>query len=273
MGFAQAIRGIAPESEPAGLIDGHAHVFHRALPMSPGRRYTPDHDASLETYLDLLRRHGVTGAVLVQPSFLGSDNSHLLQVLQASRQDPRMPDLHGVAVVDPLTPLAVLRAMRDIGVVGLRLNLVQQYTPEFEAPAWEAFFSAVEVLDWTIELHIEGPRLPDVLPALLERCSSLVVDHFGLPDPVAPLRCAGFRRLLKAPPGRIAIKASAPYRVFPGRPLDRAARDCAPLYRALADALGDDALVWGSDWSWTQNQRGQSYADTLDWYRAWRDEG
>lgn len=272
MGFAQAIGGPEPEKSQTGLIDGHAHVFHRALPMSPGRRYTPDHDASLETYVDLLWRHGLAGAVLVQPSFLGTDNSHLLQVLETARQDPRMPQLYGIAVVEPLTPLSTLRAMQAAGVIGLRLNLMAQPAPELTAPAWEAFFSAVEILDWTIELHIEGPRLPSVLPVLLDRCSSLVVDHFGLPDPANPLACAGFRSLLDAPPGKLAVKVSAPYRVFPGRPLSEAATACAPLYRALRDALGDSALVWGSDWSWTQNQLGQSFSDTIDWYRVWRDE-
>ena len=130
----------------------------------------------------------------------------------------------------------------------------------------------MEILEWAIELHIEGPRLPTVLPILVERCSSIVIDHFGLPDPADPLGCAGFQSLLTAPSRKVAVKVSAPYRVFPGRPLADAATACAPLYRALRDSLGESSLVWGSDWSWTQNQLGQSYADTIDWYRMWRED-
>ena len=81
---------------PACRIDGHAHVFNRALPMEPIRRYTPDRDATVIEYLAHLDEHGFTHGVLVQPSFLGYDNSHLLDAL---RRHPER--LRGVAVVPP----------------------------------------------------------------------------------------------------------------------------------------------------------------------------
>ncbi len=62
-------------------IDTHAHVFARGLPMADVRRYTPAYDVTVEEYLARLDAHGMSHGVLVQPSFLGSDNSYLLQAI------------------------------------------------------------------------------------------------------------------------------------------------------------------------------------------------
>ena len=65
-------------------VDTHAHVFHQGLALADTRRHTPDYDATLAQYLELLDGHGLSHGVLVQPSFLGTDNSHLLQALRAA---------------------------------------------------------------------------------------------------------------------------------------------------------------------------------------------
>ena len=69
-----------------GDFDGHAHVFQAGLPLEPDRRYTPDYTASLKVYLRLLQQNGLDGGLLVQPSFLGTDNAFLLSALEAARQ-------------------------------------------------------------------------------------------------------------------------------------------------------------------------------------------
>ena len=65
-------------------IDTHAHVFRQGLALADTRRHTPDYDATLTQYLALLDAHGVARGVLVQPSFLGTDNSHLVAALRAA---------------------------------------------------------------------------------------------------------------------------------------------------------------------------------------------
>ncbi|QRG26799.1 amidohydrolase family protein [Halomonas binhaiensis] len=77
-------------------VDTHAHVFRADLPLAPGRRYSPDYDASVDSFLGHLNLHGVSHGVLVQPSFLGTDNSFMVAAL---RQHPSR--LRGIAVVDP----------------------------------------------------------------------------------------------------------------------------------------------------------------------------
>ncbi len=94
--LAAAVATTARSEAVLPVIDTHAHVFHRGLKLAPGRRYAPDYDAPLALYLEQLDRSGMTNGVLVQPSFLGTDNSYLVECLtQANGR------LRGIAVVDP----------------------------------------------------------------------------------------------------------------------------------------------------------------------------
>src|SRR4051794_28182411 len=75
-------------------IDTHAHVFTRDLMLASDRRYAPGYDAPFADYLAMLDRNGVSHGVLVQPSFLGTDNTFLAKALLQA------PDrLRGIAVV------------------------------------------------------------------------------------------------------------------------------------------------------------------------------
>ena len=96
-----------------------------------------------------------------------------------------------------------------------------------------------------------------------------MVDHFGLPTADDPTECSGFRRLLSATDPRVCVKLSAPWRVFPDLAVEAAARACGPLARRLFDAIGPDRLIWGSDWPWTQHEKGQSYAQCAAWAAEW----
>src|SRR5256885_1848679 len=176
----------------ASSVDTHAHVFERGLPMPDARRYAPDEDALLGTYLHHLDTHGVAHGVLVQPSFLGTDNSYLLQALRAQPQR-----LRGVAVVDESTGDEQLQALADAGVVGMRLNLIGLPLPDLNAPGWRRVLEQANTLGWHVELHLQAGRLPDLLPALLAAGCRVVVDHFGRPDPALGVRDPGFGYLLQ----------------------------------------------------------------------------
>ena len=71
-----------PRAHSITAIDSHAHVFKRGLPLSDTRRYAPDYDATPEQYIEILDRNGVSNAVLVQPSFFGTDNSYMVEALK-----------------------------------------------------------------------------------------------------------------------------------------------------------------------------------------------
>lgn len=227
-------------------VDCHAHVFTRELKLAGERRYAPDYDAAIPDYLSMLAANGMSNGVLIQPSFLGTDNGYLLQALKAAPER-----LRGIAVVDPTISGAELQELDRLGVVGLRLNLIGLPDPELASPIWQRHLAEVAALGWQIEIQAEARRLPKLMPPLLASGVNLVIDHFGKPDKDLGVDDPGFRTLLSAgSTGKVWVKLSGAYRNGPnGQQIAVAA---APLLR---DALGLDHLVWGSDWPHTQFEK------------------
>lgn len=239
-------------------VDSHAHVFRRDLRFAEGRRHSPDFDALLADYLGLLDANGVSHALLVQPSFLGTDNTFLLAALDA------FPDrLRGVAVIDPLSTEAELRGLAIRGVCGIRLNLIGAAIPDLCGAAWTALLKRVRKLDWHVEVHIELSALPTVGQAVIDSGCRLVVDHFGRPG--ADDAASWTWLLSAARTGNVWVKLSAAYRNWPlshpEKPVAAAAE--------LLDAFGPERLLWGSDWPHTQHRDLASFPSTLAALHAW----
>ena len=240
-------------------IDAHAHVFHRGLKLAPGRRYAPDYDAPLPLYLEQLDRNGMTNGVLVQPSFLGTDNSYLVESLKAAGGR-----LRGIAVVDPAVSADDLRALDRAGVVGVRLNLVGQPLPDLHAPEWKALMASIKSMDWQVEIQRNATDLSALVPQLLEQGITVVLDHFALPDAKLGIADPGFQSVLKLAASRkVWVKVSAPYRN--GAAGESFAREAYPVLRA---AYGVDRLLWGSDWPHTQFEASEGYAKNRQFLNA-----
>lgn len=254
--------------QSAGLFDGHAHVFCTDGPMVPGRRYTPEHAAPLADYCAILKRHGVDGALLVQPSFLGTDNSYLAACLAAVGDHAGLM-FKGVAMTDPETSLEEIDRLDAAGVVGMRLNLIHGELPDLDSVAWRAHLAELARRGWHIEVQIEGPRLPGVLAALKDQASRLVIDHFGLPQAGRIDTCPGYQAVLATPGDHIYMKVSAPYRAFPGYQGAELAAQARSATRRLLDRFAPDRLVWGSDWPWTRHETGRSFEEALAWRAEW----
>ena len=232
-------------------IDTHAHVFHRGLKLAPGRRYAPDYDAPLSLYLEQLDRNGMTNGVLVQPSFLGTDNSYLVDCLKQTGGR-----LRGIAVVDPAVSADELRGLDRAGVVGIRLNLVGQPLPDLAASEWKGLLANVKAMGWQVEIQRNAADLAVLVPQLLDRGVTVVLDHYALPDPKLGVNDPGFQSVLKFGATRnVWVKISAPYRNGPSG--ESFAREAYPLLRSV---YGLDRLLWGSDWPHTQFEATQTYA-------------
>ncbi len=254
-----------PSPISGAAVDTHAHVFRRGLALANTRRHTPDYDATLAEYLSLLDVHGMSHGVLVQPSFLGTDNSHLVAALRAAPTR-----LRGVAVVAQEVAGSELQYLADAGVVGIRLNLFGLETPELQTPAWQTLLSRVNALGWHVEVHLQAARLEGVMPALLAAGCRIVVDHFGRPDPALGVLDPGFQYLLRqADSGRVWVKLAAPYRNW-------AAPACAASGRLatqqLLDAYTPERLMWGSDWPHTEHRHLASYPAATQWLDDWIDD-
>ena len=243
-------------------VDSHAHVFSHGLNLAAARRYAPDYDATLAEYLNHLHAHGLSHGVLVQPSFLGTDNSYLLAAL---RQAPEQ--LRGVVVLEPGVSRAMLNSMAHLGVVGVRLNLMGSALPEFADRTWKAFFSHVADLGWHVELHREVKDLPSLIRQLTPFGLKLVIDHFGRPDANSDVDQPGFRELLElGSRGSIWMKVSGIYRLggTAQQNIDFA-RMALPL---LEQSFGHRRLVWGSDWPHTQHEQSICFGTVIDQMQA-----
>ena len=241
------------ETAPQMVIDTHAHVFHRGLKLAPGRRYAPDYDAPLSLYLEQLDQNGTTNGVLVQPSFLGTDNSYLMECLRQAGGR-----LRGIAVVEPSISSQEILALDKAGIVGIRLNLLGQPLPDLTAAEWKAQLSNLKAANWQVEIQRNASDLVGLVPRLLDADVAVVLDHYTLPDAKLGVDDPAFQSVVKfGATGRVWVKISAPYRNGPNG--EAFARQAYPLLR---DSFGLDHLLWGSDWPHTQFEKTESYAKT-----------
>jgi len=155
-------------------IDTHAHVFRQDLPMVSNRRYSPHYDALVEQYLAHLDRHGLSHGVLIQPSFLGTDNHFMLDAL---RRYPQR--LRGVAVVDASISDTQLDELEEAGVVGIRLNLIGKALTEYASAEWLGLFARLGARGWQVEIQRGIDDVALVIPGLLAFGVTVVIAYFG----------------------------------------------------------------------------------------------
>ena len=225
-------------------VDSHFHVFD-AHQAQPGARYAPGYAAPLATWQAAARPVGVRRGVLVQTSFLGTDNT-LLTATLAQHADT----LRGIAVVAPDADAATLARLHAAGVRGIRLNLSGV---SHHIPAWSAatgLWDTLAALGWHLELHTDIGQLPHVL-AQLPAALPLVIDHLGKPDAVTandPTVRALAERARLAP---VHVKLSGAYRL--------GGLDAGALARLWLAELGPGRLLWGSDWPCTNHEAMADY--------------
>jgi predicted TIM-barrel fold metal-dependent hydrolase len=231
-------------TSPKVCIDTHFHVFI----AGDGRahaRYVPQYTASLADWMAQAGAAGVTKGVLVQPSFLGHDNSLMLRALRAH------PDaLRGVAVVAADADLRQLQPLHASGVRGIRLNLSGL---DHRIEAWsraQVLWDAMFELGWHLEVHTDRGGLPTVL-AQLPSQMPLVIDHMGKPeraDARDPSIAALVQRARHTP---THVKLSGAYRL--------GGLDPSLLAPIWLHELGVANLLWGSDWPCTNHETLANY--------------
>jgi predicted TIM-barrel fold metal-dependent hydrolase len=89
-----------------------------------------------------------------------------------------------------------------------------------------------------------------------------VLDHFAAPDPALGVADPGFvAALAGVRAGDTWVKLSAPYRL--------GGADPQRYVDALLAAAGPGQLVWASDWPFVGHESTITYAQCVDWIRAW----
>ena len=243
-------------------VDSHAHIFEKGLPLAPVRRHAPEYDALAETYLDLLKANGLDMGLLVQPSFLGTDNSYIQKAMEKYPSKFR-----GVAAISPAITDKEFRDLHEAGFTGMRLNLDGLPLPDLCSAEWTRVLRMVCEHEWHVELHRASRDLPALILPLLEAGVKVVIDHFGRPDPALLPHDPVFPWLLSLGVSRrVWMKISATYRVGNIATGEVFARSMMP---AILNAFGADRLLWGSDWPHTQHEDHINYSMMLANFRAW----
>ncbi|MER6175335.1 amidohydrolase family protein [Streptosporangium sp. NPDC001681] len=217
---------------PPLSCDAHFHVFEPGYAHVPDPLYTFP-DGTLDQYLRLTDWLGIERMVLVQPTFYGTDNGLLLDVLR--KVGPRC---RGVVRIEDSVSDAELDRFHEAGVRAIRLDL-------FARASWRtdeliayirAMAKRARPRGWHLQFYTPGAVVRNLLPFLAEFEHPFVIDHMGYGmdlDGLLPLLAGGYCHL----------KLSGPYRLAKDGPLSAV----EPLARALVEAH-PDRLLWGSDW-------------------------
>ncbi|MGZ5867243.1 MAG: amidohydrolase family protein [Xanthobacteraceae bacterium] len=234
------------------VVDAHVHVFTTDMPLVANPRHVPTYSFTSEDLIATLDKHGVSMAVIAAASPWGDYNDYTIAALR------KYPRLRGTVILKPTTERIVLDEMKRDGVVGVRLPFINMKdVPDVSGPDYRRFLKRIADLDWHIHAHIEGEKLPQLLPGLEAAGVKIVIDHIGRPDPATGINGEGFKALLRSiEKGRTWVKLSAAYR------FGEYVTDCA---RELVKQAGPEQLVWASDCPFVGEEANITYQRTIDW--------
>lgn len=205
--------------------------------MISGSHYTPP-VCKLAQWQAAAATANIQRVVLVQPSVLGTDNTLLLEVLRETPGQHR-----GVVVIDRDVSDATLAAMHDLGVRGVRFNLV---SPVGTVADVDAIVVRIRPLGWHVQLWAKPQHYAWILARMSVWNTTVVLDHLaGLPLDT-PLDSPDIVALQRIAANGAWIKASAWYRVG----CDGLSAQNAERLRQLYQWF-DGRMVWASDWPHT----------------------
>lgn len=237
---------------PIALIDTHAHIFTRDMPLTEEARHRPNYDFTLEDYLATLDRHDVQYGVIAAASPWFDYNDY---TIASVRDNPR---LRGTVIVKPSVERYILEQMKRDGIVGVRLPFFGlDSLPDLTTFEYRRLFRRIADLDWHVHLHVESERLPALLPLLQASGAKIVIDHLGRPHRQHGLSPEAFRAMVASVEGgRTWIKASGPHRIGAA---------AGEILRTLIGAVGDERFVWASDCPFVGEESRIDYQQTIDW--------
>lgn len=254
--------------QPARILDCHAHIIDPVrFPLTGERGYKPEADetGTCEEYVDVLDRHGVHGALLVQLSGYGTDNSVLVEAMQRHPQR-----FKAIGVVDADITDRSLETLISAGLVGVRFNLVSYDRDALARPESLRLLQRLRGLGLYAQVFADDDQWSAIAAVARQTGVKLLVDHFGIRNLAAGTRQPDFQAVLGlARDGIAAVKLSAPFRVS----ADADYRDLDPIVEVLLREVGPGKLMWGSDWSFIAVPHRPTYADTMAPLDRWLGSG
>jgi predicted TIM-barrel fold metal-dependent hydrolase len=223
---------------PPNACDCHMHIYDSRFPVAPNAKLRPP-DATVDAYRLFQKRIGTARNVVVTPSTYGTDNSVTIDAIAKLGAAAR-----GVAVVDTSVTDAELKRLNNLGVRGIRFNLVQSGATTIDM--LEPLSKRVNDLGWHVQIHMLGDQIIEAADLLRRLPSPIVFDHLArIPQP-AGVDHPAFALVLKfLDKGRSWVKLSGAYQDTKTGPPTYA--DVSKVARAYVKA-SPERLVWASDW-------------------------
>ena len=161
---------------PPNACDCHMHIYDSRFPVAPNAKLKPP-DATVDAYRLLQKRIGTTRNVVVTPSTYGTDNACTLDAMAKIGASAR-----GVAVVDTSVADAELKRLNDLGIRGIRFNLVQSGATTVDMI--EPLSKRVNDLGWHVQIHMLADQIVGIADILKRLPSPIVFDHRArIPEP------------------------------------------------------------------------------------------
>eukprot|EP00903_Cladosiphon_okamuranus_P013184 g12296.t2 len=256
------------------VIDTHTHAWENcyyfsdkdqdrsACPPIPGKkaRYTPAGVLPFQQLEEKWYSENITYGVLVQPSFMGVNNSYI------SDQLAGYPRLRGVIVVTnadgtlnaDAAERTLLEEHHKAGVRGIRLNLLKHseedmarlnaaMNAETGEEGFKDLWAFIKEHDWHVEAQKEGEAWIDLIHTLVGTGCRVVVDHFSRPNPALNLEDPGWKAVLAAGKenDNVFMKITGTYRLGVGPEI------LTKKAHLAKENFGIDRLLWGSDYPHT----------------------
>jgi predicted TIM-barrel fold metal-dependent hydrolase len=140
-------------------------------------------------------------------------------------------------------------ALRNQGIRGIRFNLYGDNNPLETLLANEGLINKLPNANLHLQIHHDDGLLNQLLLAI-PKGVCVVVDHFGRPcsDDEFIKNSKGIDKHI----GNLWVKLSAQYRT-PNI-------NHRSIFQYWHSKIGEDRLIWGSDWPHTQFEESQNYA-------------
>lgn len=230
---------------PPLSCDTHFHVFGPPdrYPVHSRARYESP-IATLADYRALADRLGVERMVFVQPSAYGTDNSCMLDAMEAVPDKSR-----GIVDIDEDCPDSLLDDLHKRGVRGVRINTspIAPHNPNRVTelvPRVDKLAQRLAGTGWCLEFLGPAWLTEALMPTMKELPVPYIVDHMGMFLARDGVGQEGFQELLRmTESGNCWIKLTGVYRMSQQEPeFD----DSVPYARALGER-SPNRLIWGTD--------------------------
>jgi len=257
------------------IFDTHAHVMSadtERYPHSPLRGGTrppvPPMTFPVERLVAAMDAAGVARACLVQRATLyGYDNSYMLHSVAAHPE--RFRSVAVLDAQDPDAPEALARLVRERGLAGLRIvapRLDEHDTDWLASDQAMALWAAaadhaLPVAVILYRLNNDAGRAAMLRVARRFTGLPIILDHCGVPHASTPetrwAASQGLDYAIEPPPGFGIADALDAFAELPHvhfkitdinfERLEDMGYDLAAFVRQLAELVGEQRLVWGSD--------------------------